>query len=147
MKNIEKFLYHSTAYTVVISLMFFLFAKLSHLESLEISFGRYFLIFAFSLVISASEYIFVVKKIPVIFQYLIHYAVLCISFFFVFMSVRDSSGISEFSAATVFASVIIFSAVYFLILGCVILYKKTISKTRTKKQKPATKNEYKSRFN
>ena len=131
MKYIEKFLYHSAAYTVVISILFFIFAAISRVDELSISFSRYMLIFAFSLIISATEFIFSIKKLHVSLRYLIHYFVLCIGFFVVFLSVRSAAGNAQFSAATVFAGIIIFSLVYFLIVLALLLIKKVISK-RTK---------------
>lgn len=139
MKNIEKFLYHAAAYTVAISFLFFIFARIAGIDELSVSFGRYMLIFAFSLIISGSEFIFSLNKIPSALKYVIHYAVLCIGFFFVFLSVQSSSGSSEFTPATVFAGIVLFSFLYFLILLAVFLVKKVKSKAKAKEE-PKQKN-------
>ena len=147
MKNIEKLLFHASAYTVAISVLFFLFAMITGLDDASVSFGRYLLIFGFGLLISASEFIFTLKKLHTALRYIIHYSVLCIGFFVIFLSVKNSSGNSDFSAATVFAAVIIFSFVYALILLSVKLIKHLSGKSKkSKKDTSAKESNYTPRF-
>ena len=128
MKEIKNFLYRASFYTVIVSMVFFLFARIMGINELSMSFVRYLTVFAFSLVISASEYIFTIKKISKILKYAIHYAVLCISFSVVFLSVKSSSGGAEFKASTVFASIVLFSFVYFTVIAICALVKKKSNK-------------------
>ena len=146
MKNIEKFLYHAAAYTVVISLLFFLFARIASVAELKISLGRYLLIFSFSLIISASEFIFTFKKLNVFLKYLIHYITLSLGFFVIFLSIKSGSENPQFSPATIFAGLVIFSFVYFLILGAVLLIKRKFVKAEEKKSPEKKKSNYTPKF-
>ena len=133
MKSIEKFLYHAAAYTVAISVLFFIFALATGLDDASVSFGRYLLILSFGMLISAAELVFTVNKLHPMLKYLIHYAVLAIGFFVIFLSVRSSVGNSVFSAATVFAGIVIFSVIYAAIFGTVKLIKHFIGRTKGSK--------------
>ncbi len=149
MNNITKFLYRGCAYTVAISMLFFLFARILNINELHLSFSRYFIIFAFGLIVSASEFIFTIKKISTILQYAIHYLVLSIAFFCVFLTVQTSSGSYEFSVSSIFASLAIFSFFYFIILGFIVLVKRKLSVKKTStstKSKNEEKTTYSPRF-
>lgn len=138
MKKSEKFIYHSAAYTVAISIFFFLFARMMQIEELSISFARYFTIIAFSFVLSASEFIFDIKKLPGYLKHIIHYAVLAIAFFVVFLTVQNESGDYEFKVTAVFAAVIIFSVLYLIIT---MVYIFALKPRFTKSKKAASANE------
>ena len=145
----EKFIYHTTAYTVGISIAFFLFAKILRIDELSISFLRYFTIFAFSMVLSGSEFIFTLNRMPVYLKHLIHYLITCVAFFFVFLTVQNSSGEYQFRIHTVFAAVVIFSAIYsILTLIYLFVFKckltKNVKKEENKFSNKTTK--YKPRF-
>lgn len=124
MKKIEKFLYHSAAYTVIISALFFLFAKAFSLADTSMSFGRYFLILMFGVIISASEFIFTIDRIPLPVKYLVHFVCLFLTFFLVFMNVKNADGASHFSATFVFSALAIFTVLYVIILLLSKLVKK-----------------------
>ena len=145
MTNSIRFIFHTTAYTVGISILFFIVASLLQIEELSISFLRYMTIFSFSLVLSGSEFIFSVKKLHIAARWILHYCVLCIAFFAVFLTVQNSSGEYEFNGATIFAAVIIFTVIYVvasLFIVFVTKSDKTISKAKKKDQKI-----YQSKFN
>ena len=129
MKNIEKLMYHTCAYTVAISILFFLFAIATGLDDVSIGLGRYLLIFGFSLLISASEFIFALK-LHTLLKYAIHYSALCLGFFVIFLSIKSSSGSAAFSAATVFAGIVIFSFIYAFIILAIKLVKNLLKKTK-----------------
>ena len=147
MSNKEKFIYHSATYTVVISILFFLFARIMKIDELSISFLRYFTIFAFSLVLSGSEFIFSINKLSGVFKHIIHYVTLCIAFFVIFLTVQNSSGEYQFRISTIFAAVIIFS-VFYLVITILYLFVFKARKNKpiatTKKEKKDTS--YKPRF-
>ncbi len=148
MSNKEKFIYHSTAYTVTISVLFFLFARIMKIDELSINFLRYFTIFAFSLVLSGSEFIFTINKLNKALKHVIHYVILCIAFFVIFLTVQNSSDEYQFRVSTIFAAVIIFS-VFYLILTLLYLFvfkpRKSASKEAIGKGAEKGKT-YKSRF-
>ncbi len=145
--NIAKFLYRGTAYTAAISIVFFLFAKALSLSELQLSFTRYLTILAFGMIVSAAEFIFILDKIPKALQYFIHYFVLAITFFIVFLTIRNSGGEFEFSASTIFASLVIFTCFYAIIFGAVLITKKILANQKNKKDASKKKMpSYKSRF-
>lgn len=145
MKPIEKFLYHAAAYTVVISALFFIFAKISNIDQLSMSFSRYFTILALSLVISGAEFIFTFDRIPRYLQHIIHYSVSAVSFTVIFLTVRNSSGEFEFRASTIFAALIVFSFVYIVptVIYCAVVKPQAKSEIKNKK----SKQPYTNRFN
>ena len=135
MKYFSRFIYHATAYTVAVTMLFFAFAKLMGVESTpSVTFGRYALIFAFGLVLSASEYIFSVEKLSRVLRYFLHYAILAVAFFFVFLTVRKDSDTFVFNASVIFASIIIFSVFYLIGLGLVLLFKSIITDRKDEKK-------------
>lgn len=139
MKFFSRFLYHTSAYTVIITMLFFAFAKLSGLEATpSVTFGRYFLIFAFSMLISAAEYIFGIDSLPRYAKFAVHYLVLAIAFFFIFLTVRSASETFVFNAATIFASLIVFSFLYFAALGLFLLFKNALT-PNPKTNKPSSR--------
>ena len=146
MSPLKKFLFHSTAYTVAISMLFFVFAAIVNVAELRLSFSRYFTIFAFGLVCSASEFLLVSKKLTASIRYIIHYLSLGIAFFVVFLTVRNSDGRFEFNAASMFASFVIFSCFYAIIMTAVIIYKKKKTSKESIAKNVQPKEKYKSKF-
>ena len=116
MNFLEKLLYHTAAYSTLITIAVFLFARIGGVSELVMTFGKYFLILLFSVLISSTERIFNVEKIPKPLKYVIHYSVLCIAFYLIFLNVKASDGTSRFSAASIFAAVIIFTVFYLLFM-------------------------------
>ena len=143
MKPLEKYLYHAAVYTVSISLLFFIFARLMRIEELSISFSRYFTIFALSLVISGAEFILTLEKMPRVLRHIIHYLILATSFAVVFLTTRTSAGEFQFRAATVFAALIIFSFIYLI---PTVLYYARIKPKRAAKSKDKKVPIYTNRF-
>lgn len=143
MKFYEKFLYHATAYSVAVTLLFFAFASMMRVSNLSLSFGRFALIIAFSLVMSTAEFVFSVKRIARWGQYIIHYLVLALAFFAIFLSVRKSTGEFEFTAATVFAAIVIFTVFYFIGVGIVFAFRKALAVSDDKIKAKNTKENVK----
>ena len=140
MKFISRFLYHATAYTVAVTMLFFAFAKLMGVESTpSVTFGRYALIFAFGMVLSASEYVFSLDRLSRLLKHLIHYLVLAIAFFCVFLTVRSESDAFIFDAATIFASLIIFTAFYLVGFGIIIMFRHALHANDGRSVKQASK--------
>ncbi len=149
MKILERFFYHATAYTVAITMLFMGFTKIMAVHTMPyVTFGKFALIFAFGLVLSFSELIFTVQRIPKPLRYVIHYLVCVIAFTVVFMTIRSDDGALEFSAAKIFAAIIIFTAIYAIALPIVLIFKKTLTsngeqKNYSKQEKNATKSKEK----
>ena len=147
MKQIEKFLLHSTAYTVVITVIFYLFSLIGGFENAEMSFSRFILILVYGFLISGSEILLSIQKLKPVFRYAIHFLALFTGFFVIFLSIKNESGNMQFTAATVFAALIIFALLYALIMLAVFLIKKIKpnSKANEPQRQPQTIT-YKSRF-
>lgn len=147
MKQIERFFLHSTAYTVVITIIFYIFSLFGGYENAEMSFSRFLLILVYGFLISGSEILFVLQTLKPIFRYIIHFSVLFTGFFVIFLSIKNESGNMQFTAATVFAALIIFALLYALIMISVFFIGK-IRRTKNGKtvSEQSTANVYKSRF-
>ena len=147
MKNLEKYIFHTSAYIVLITFAFFLFANISGVASPAVSPFRFFLILCFSLVITAAEGLFKIKKLPLPFAYLVNYLILFSAFLVVFILVSDSD---KASPAFIFAALVIFSAIYAAALFVAFLIKRF--KRRCESVNPKAKNgkkrneKYTSRF-
>jgi hypothetical protein len=128
MKPIEKFIFHSAAYTVIIAITFYIFSLFGGLTNAEMTFLRFLLILAFGVIISGAEFIFTIERLPKILRYAIHFLALFVGFFVIFLSVRSEGGDLQFSAATIFAALIIFAALYALIALVCYLVSKLILK-------------------
>ena len=146
MKQFEKFIYHTSFYSVIITVCFFLLAKLSGMAEVALPISRFLLIVLFGAFITISEFVFCINKIPKFFKYAINFLSLFLTFLIVFVSISRTD---KNNPTFVFAALIIFTVVYFSILLLLLLIKsKLIKKTTDKpmnKQKPK-KDEYKSRF-
>ena len=147
MKNLEKYIFHTSAYAVLITLAFFLFANISGIAVPTISPLRFLLIICFSFVITAAEGLFKIKKLPLPLAYLANYLTLFVAFLVVFILVSDSD---KASPAFIFAALIIFSVIYAAALAVVILIKR-FAKARLKANAKANKGKkqgekYTSRF-
>ena len=114
MKKIESLLFHSTAYTVLILLMFYLFGVASDFTDAYISFPTFMTILGFGVIISLAGMIFGIKKIHMALRTLIHYAVLLIAFCVIFIS---AGNISSGGQGAIFISVAIFTVFYFIIFA------------------------------
>ena len=147
MKQIERFLLHSTAYTVVIAIIFYLFSLIGGYENAEMTFSRFVLILVYGFLISGSEILLSIKRLKPIFRYAIHFLTLFTGFFVIFLSIKSESGNMQFTAATVFAALIIFALLYSLIMISVFLIKKIKVKKGANTTTSAPQiNTYKNRF-
>ena len=146
MKQTEKFFSHTCMYTVFIAISFYIFSDFVNSKGLSMTFGRFFTIFAFSMVISSMEFVFSITKFPTAVKYLIHYLVLCAAFNVVFFTVRKANTDFVFSAATVFAATVLFSFGYLIIIGCSALTRSMLKETKTKAKKKHEPSTYKKRF-
>lgn len=113
MKKIEKTLLKGTAYSVLITVLFYLFAIIGQLSAPAITFPTFTLIVVFGCIISASELVFQIRNLKMSLKALIHYAVLLVAFCAIFVF---SGNLSTEGPAAIFSAVIIFTFLYILIL-------------------------------
>ena len=147
MKQTEKFISHTCIYTVFISIAFYIFSSMVNQKGLSMTFGRFFTIFAFSMVMASMEYVFTIAKINKALQYAIHYLTLCAAFNVVFFTIRKANSDFVFGASTVFAAVVLFTFGYVLVVLTMCLLKKLLLKATPTDSKPTKATEqYQSRF-
>lgn len=150
MKKIENILLRGSAYTVLILVLFYLFAVLGQLVEPAITFPTFIIIVVFGFVISVCELVFCIKSLKTPIKVLIHYAVLLVAFcaIFIFSGNLDSKG-----PAAIFSAVVIFTFLYSLIFLIVYFARKGINaadkkieKHMKKTKKDEKKPEYKSLY-
>ncbi len=142
--KLEKFVYHTCAYSVIISLLFYVFAAIAKSPELTMSFGRFALIVAFSLVVTFAESLLYIKKIKKPFAIFIHFAALFVAFFVVFIAINNKGFLPSF----IFSSLAIFTLLYVLVLLCAILLKKASKKIplESSSKKESNEKKYSPRF-
>ena len=145
-KQIEKYVFHFCAYTLIISSLFYAFAALSGMQSISMSVGRYFVIVGFSALITIAELIFKIKSLSRILCYIIHFATLFTAFLVVFILINEQT----FKASFILSSLIIFALCYFVILGIIQAYKNfkkdAAKKLNNKKSNEKKESTYTSKF-
>ena len=112
MEKIKSIILSSTAYTVVIILLFYIYALIGNLTHPAITFGTFLIILLFGFVISLANMIFKIEKLHYAIKLLIHYAALLISFIFVFII---AGKLSISGIASVFSAIVIFTFLYAVI--------------------------------
>ena len=149
MEKIKKVALNACAFTVLISALFFAFAKITGLAEVKIDFLHFFIILLFGTVIAVTNTVFELPKLNIAFKFIIHYVVLLIAFYIVFINFGNvkSSGIS-----TVFVTVIVFSFLYVFISLAVWIIRRIFKigsshKKPDAKQKEKEDTTYKPRFN
>lgn len=109
MEKIKSIVLNSTAYTVVILLLFYIYALIGNLTHPAITFGTFLIILLFGFVISLANMIFGIKRLHPALRLLIHYAALLVAFIFVFV-IAGKLAIN--GIASVFSAIIIFTILY-----------------------------------
>lgn len=142
--KIKNLLLNSCALSVVITSVFFLFAKISAPEIIPaIQIGKYFLILLFSFVIIGATLLFSVKKLNKIIALLIHYAVSLVAFLLTFISFNESRPMRTL------VFVVFFTLLYTAIFASSIGIRKALKKVDERlKMNPRAKvsKEYKPRY-
>ncbi len=112
MEKFKRILLNSTAYTVVILILFYIYALIGNLTHPAITFGTFLIILLFGFVISLANMIFEIEKLNYALKLLIHYAALLVSFIFIFII---AGKLSVSGIASVFSAIIIFTFLYAVI--------------------------------
>ena len=143
--KLEKLLLRSTALSVVITSVFFIFAKIGTPNiTPAIEIGKYFLILLFSLVIIGATILFSVKKLNKILALLIHYAVSLVAFLLIFVSFEDSRPMRTMIMIVFFT--VLYSATFVASIGIKKALQKLDGRTKSKSTVSASKGEYKPRY-
>lgn len=111
MNRIVKTVQSAALYTVLITALFLLFAAVTGYETPAITAGRYFIILAFGVILSAADLLFLLKSLPNIVKIALRYAISLTAFLVLFLFV---GGMIPRGATTVFAITFLFTALYFL---------------------------------
>ena len=135
MEKIKSIILNSTAYTVVILILFYLYALIGNLTHPAITFGTFLIILVFGFIISLANMIFSIKKLHYMLKLLIHYAALLVAFIFVFII---AGKLSLSGIASVFSAIIIFTFLYAVIYA--ISYGVKSALNSVSKPKNGTKN-------
>ena len=109
MEKAKKIILNATAYTVVILVLFYLYALLGNLTQPAIKFGTFLIVLVFGFVISLANMIFELKNLHYALKLLIHYAALLAAFIAVFVI---AGNLTISGPASVLSAIIIFSFLY-----------------------------------
>ena len=112
MKAFKKFIFGACLYTVCILTLFYMFALISKMDNPSIGISKYFTIFLFGAIISASTLVFE-TKLNTLLKYAINYVALLTTFCVIFLT--SDSG-TENAVARAFAAIFIFTLFYALFL-------------------------------
>ena len=146
MKKIENLLLKACGYTILILILFYAVA-FTGFTTPAIQLPTFLLILVFGIVISAAGMILYVNSLKPILRVLIHYAVMLVSFFIVFIL---GGKLHTGGSSTIFAAIILFTFLYALIFAIVYFIrravisadkaidKKSAAQSKRKKKKPYT---------
>lgn len=147
MKLTERFITHACSYAILILTLLYGFTKLSGHSDTSIAFPSYAIIVIFGFVISASEWILAIEKLPKPARVLLHFAALLITFTFMYVLLMKPN------ASGIMMSVVFFTLLYFvlffvirLIRGAIGVTDAAISKKSANPTKKTAKAPYKSMF-
>jgi hypothetical protein len=150
MKKLESILLRACGYTVVTAILFFFVAMMGEFTKAAIDFTTFLLIFIFGIIISATDLVFDIPALRKVFKVIIHYAVLLVAFFVVFLL---AGKLGNAGSSVIFSALIIFTFLYAVIFTIVFLIKRAVNKAdkmlakseKKKKEKPAYTPLYKNK--
>ncbi len=141
MRNIEKILFHGSAYTLLLLTIYYVFSSFNT-PSPTVSLTRFLLIALFGFIIAAAEFVYSMTELKKWLRYLIHYAILLVAFCVIFLT---GGFIENRGPATIFALIIIFTAFYFAILGLALLIRRSVKRADDKLDRTVEKREQKAK--
>ncbi len=124
MKKLETLLLKACGYTIITTALFYIIALIGKFTTAAIDFPTFALIFLFGIVISASSLILGIQSMRIIFRILIHYAVLLVSFFFVFLF---AGKLGNAGMPVIFSAIIVFTFLYALIFALTYFIKRAVN--------------------
>lgn len=123
MKKIENLLLKACGYTLLTTLLFYIAALLGEFTKPAIDFPTFALIFVFGIIISAASMILYVKTMHTALKILIHYVILFIAFFVIFLL---AGKLTLGGPSVVFAAIVIFTFLYALIFAAVYFIRRAV---------------------
>ena len=126
MKTLENLLLKACGYIVLILGLFYLFGTITGSNMTLIGTKSFLTIALFGLLISLSGLLLQSKKIHIVIRVLLHYLLLLVSFYVVFII---SGNIKTENAGQIFVAAIIFTVFYALMFGFVYILRLVIAKT------------------
>ena len=142
MEKIKRIALNSCAFTVLIAVLFFAFAKISGLSEVKIDFLHFFVILLFGIVVAIANTLFEIPRLHIVWKFLIHYAILFVAFYIVFLNFANID--SNKGAAVIFTALIVFTFLYVVVAFIAWLFKKAFkiaAKSSTVKESNAPKKE------
>lgn len=128
MKTIKNIVFRGSFYAVLIAAALCFFAMADGRYDASLSIGQFFLIVLFGVIGSAAQQIFLCDAMPRVHRYLIHYAVLLLSFFILSIA----TGKIAFSFLDMLIGFVAFSAVYLLLMWVIVMVRRCIRAEREK---------------
>lgn len=132
MRRINKIFLTGCGYAILILTLFYAFASISQFTSRSIAPGQFALILSFGFIISFAEFMYEELKLRKILKCFIHYAVLFVAFYLIFVI---SGNISTQRPAAVFAAILIYTALYFTVFAIVYFARHAINRLDNKLDK------------
>ena len=143
--KIKNLLLNSCALSVLITSVFFLFAKISAPEIIPaIQIGKYFLVLLFSLVIVGATLLFSIKRLNKLIALLIHYAISLVAFLLTFISFDESRPMRTLIFIVFFT--LLYAAIFAASIGIEKALKKVDRHLEKKTVTTKVKSEYKPRY-
>lgn len=148
MKRLEKLLYHTCTFGVLIYLLFVVFTLITTGKNeISVDASTFFVILLFSLIISITNMIFEVNVLKIYIKLPVHFAVLFVAFYIIF---ANKGTLAVDSAADFMVVFCIFAFFYALFSAIAILVIKSVRRLDTKlpekKAKSTEKSDYSPRF-
>lgn len=148
MKRVENLVLKGCAYTVLITVLFFLFTLLTDFTEAAMTIGTFMLIFLFGVLISLANLLLELLPLRTVLKVMIHYATLLVTFVVVFII---NGRIALGRASAVFSAIVLFTFLYAFFFLVAYFIKKSIGAAdkRIDKKHPQRikeKKEYKSLY-
>ena len=143
MEKAKKIILSATAYTVLILVLFYIYALVGNLTQPAVKFGTFLIILVFGFVISLANIIFEIKRLNHLIKLLIHYLALLLAFIVIFVI---AGNLTISGPASVLSAIIIFTVLYAVIYALsygVRSALRSVSKSTAKSNTKAKKSTYK----
>ena len=139
MKKLWDILCRCSVATTAILIVFYLFSTVLPLEDPGINAKAFFLIFAFSALLSVAQELFSIKKLHIAARFALHFASLAVGFILVFIL---SGNYERGGARSLFVGTVLFSLCYAIIAVPAALIKSKKAAKRSKDQPSTYKKIY-----
>ena len=123
MKKLETVLLKACGYTIITAILFYLVAMMGTFTKAALDFWTFLLIFVFGIIISAAGLIFEIRSMHKVIKVLLHYFVLLVAFFFIFLL---AGKLGNAVSSVIFSAIIVFTTLYAAIFAITYLIKTAI---------------------